>query len=151
MEQPLNPSDRPSRLPPAIHVTVILLLLASFLSGVIIWYGETVNEEASDPTFPVNAWRTAHGLLNPFLCILFGYLLSQHIRYGWALRSNWFTGLLMELDFALLILTGVGLYYAPETWRSMTLDIHHYAGLALPLLLTWHWITSQLWVKKITK
>jgi hypothetical protein len=151
MDQPITPNSRPSRLPPFIHAIVLVLLLAAFVSGAVVWYGQTVNAGLDEPTFPIRGWLLLHGALNPFLCILFGYLLSHHIRYGWELRANWMTGLIMELTFAILILSGAGLYYFPEKWRATTLLIHHYVGLLLPLALIAHWIASHLWIKKISK
>jgi hypothetical protein len=151
MEQTLNPADRPSRLSLMIHISVVSMLLAAFVSGVAVWYGETVNAEGAERSFPVHAWRTLHGILNPFLCIIFGYLLCTHIRYGWAMRGNWVSGLLMEVNFALLILTGIGLYYAPESWRSTAVSTHRLAGVVLPAILTFHWIAAQFWVKKRQK
>jgi hypothetical protein len=150
MEQSISPATRPSRLPLIIHLIALGLLLLSFVSGAMAWYGQTVNSQSEEPSFNVRAWLLLHGYLNPFLCILFGYLLCNHIRYGWQLKANWMSGLFMELVFAALILTGAGIYYFPEQWRSVVTQVHHVAGLLLPLSLTIHWIASQLWVKNIS-
>ena len=151
MEPAIVPAERPSRLPLVIHILVILLLLLAFVSGVLIWYGQNVNSGADEPTFNIRPWVLLHGYLNPLLCVMFGYLLCQHIRYGWAMRANWVTGLFMELVYAVLILTGASLYYSPESWRTVILLIHHYTGIAVPVAIGLHWITSLIWVKRLPK
>jgi hypothetical protein len=145
----LVPAERPSRLPFLIHSLVVLTLALSFISGVIVWYGQTLNADTGEQKLNVRGWLLLHGYLNPLLCIVFGYLLALHIRYGWAMRANWLSGLIMEAIFAVQIVTGVLLYYAAESWRPSTQQIHHYAGLLLPLALIVHWIASQFWVKKV--
>jgi len=149
--EPAIPSTRPSRLSPFIHGLVVLLLLLAFISGVVVWYGQTVNQADAEPVINVRGWLLLHGWLNPFLCGIFGYLLCQHIRLGWEMKANWLSGVVMEAVFALLILTGTGLYYSPENWRGAILLLHHLAGVLLPLSLIAHWIASQLWVKKVSK
>ena len=150
MDDPINVATRPSRLSFLAHIAVIGLLGLSFISGAIIWYGQRANElgELAQPSFALQRWRTLHGVLNPFLCILFGALLVQHIRLGWQMKANRLSGVFMEAAFALLILTGVGIYYAPETWQEPLVSAHRITGLLLPVSLTLHWIAAQIWVKK---
>ncbi len=151
MNGPPDPASRPSRLPLWIHITVLALLSLAFASGAVVWYSVDVVGDVEEPPFDVRPWLLLHGMLNPFLCVLFGYLLCVHIRYGWALRANWVSGLFMESVFALLILTGAGLYYAPEAWRAAIAETHHFAGGLLPVALAVHWITAKRWVKHISK
>jgi hypothetical protein len=148
MQPPLD--DRPSRLSLVIHTLVIALLLASFVSGLMIWIGPLMARSVDDllPARPERIWIVIHGGLQPFLCILFGYLLCQHIRYGWELRVNYVTGALMEGCFAALILTALGLYYAPESWRQPLIWAHRVLGVFLPVSLAAHWLAARAWVKK---
>lgn len=146
----ITPADRPSRLPILIHLLVLLLLVCAFASGGLTWlaqiyYDPEVEKQILDEHF----WRTFHGILNPFLCIIFGFLLCEHIRYGWKFRANWISGFSMEAVFAALILTGVGLYYAPEAWREAIDTTHKWIGLLLPVTLIWHWIASRMWIKRL--
>lgn len=148
-----TPADRPSRLSLVIHTLVVALLLLSFVSGVMLWFGPLLGQPAEEllPPKPARVWVVIHGLLYPFLCVLFGYLLCQHIRYGWELKANRVTGALMEGVFAALILTAVGLYYGPESWREALVWAHRVLGLLLPVSLAAHWWTARAWVKTISK
>jgi hypothetical protein len=57
----------------------------------------------------------------------------------------------MEAIFAVLILTGAALYYAPENLRGTLLQIHHFTGIAVPIALGAHWIAGLTWVKRLGK
>lgn len=149
----INASNRPSRLPIVAHVAVVVLLLLSFISGALIWYGDYLNLNADFDAvrFNVRPWRVLHGILNPVLCVVFGSLLVQHIRMGWQLKANRPTGFFMEAVFAMLIITGAGIYYSPEAAQRMFVSIHRITGLLVPLSLTAHWIAARVWVKRIEK
>ena len=142
-------SSRPSRLSIAAHVIVVGSLAVSFVSGVAIWYGQTVSGETLTPPAWLHGARVLHGVLNPVLCAVFGYLVAQHIRYGWALRANWVTGLAMEVIFAALIVSSLAVYYADEgALRSASMWVHRLCGAALPVVLAVHWISGWQWVRK---
>ena len=142
-------SSRPSRLSALVHVIVVASLLLSFVSGVLVWYGQTLAQTAVLPPPWLHGCRVLHGLLNPLLCAIFGYLACQHIRYGWALRANWVSGLAMEGVFLVLIISALAAYYADEgAFRSAFVWVHRIAGAALPAVLIGHWIASRLWLKK---
>lgn len=153
MDDPINAATRPSRLSFFAHFAVLAMLGLSFVSGAIIWYGQNANAigDPSSPRFNLLIWRTLHGILNPFLCVLFGFLLCQHIRLGWQMKANRWSGLFMEAIFAVLILTGTGIYYSPEAWQTSLISIHRVTGLLVPLSLTIHWIAAQIWIKKAEK
>ena len=141
-------ASRPSRLSLLVHVVVVGALSLSFISGVALWYGDAAATE--DPPAWLHGWRVLHGSLNPVLCGIFGYLCAQHIRYGWALRANWISGLVMEILFLGLIVTGLVSYYAgAEAFRNTCLWLHRLAGAGLPAALLAHWLAGRRWVKKI--
>lgn len=142
-------SSRPSRLGVLAHVIVVASLLLSFISGVLVWYGQAAAETAFTPPPWLHGCRALHGILNPLLCAVFGYLVCQHIRYGWALRANWISGLAMEGAFLILMGSALALYYADEgSLRRACVWVHRVAGAALPAVLIGHWIASRLWLKK---
>jgi len=152
MVPPLDPATRPSRLPMFTHVAVVLLLSLSVISGLLVWQGQRVQEQ----TMATPAWLhpavVLHGILNPFLCVLFGYLCCQHIRFGWQLRANLLTGFTIEFIFAGLILSGIGLYYAGAAeWRNWCVQTHRILGLLLAPGLGMHWVAGLHWVKKRSK
>jgi hypothetical protein len=149
MGEPLDPATRPSRLPLFIHITVILLLSLSLISGLLVWQGQRLEEETTESPVWLHAAVVLHGVLNPFLCVLFGYLCCQHIRFGWQLRANLLTGFTMELIFGGLILSGIGLYYAGAAdWRNLCAQTHRILGLLLAPGLGMHWMAGMRWAKK---
>jgi hypothetical protein len=138
-------------LPRSVEILTVILLGLSFVTGVLFWWGHTRLEELEPPQW-LNACRIVHGLLNPFLCALFGYLLCQHIRYGWELKVNRPSGFVVEAIMAGLILTALGLYYlGNEKMRNVVVWCHRLLGLALPFGFVAHWIAAKLWAKKNSK
>jgi hypothetical protein len=121
----------------------------SFISGVLVWYGQTAAETAVAPPAWLHKARVLHGFLNPLLCAIFGYLVGQHIRYGWALRANWLSGFVMEGVFLVLIVSSLSVYYADEgAFRTVMVWVHRVAGAGLPVVLAVHWAAARMWVKK---
>ena len=152
MGEPLDPATRPSRLPLFTHVAVVLLLSLGFLSGLLVWQGQRVLEQTMAPPAWLRSAVVLHGVLNPFHCVLFGYLCCQHIRCGWQLRANLLTGFTMELIFGGLILSGIGLYYAGTAeWRSLCVLTHRMLGVLLAPALGLHWLAGLYWAKKVAK
>ena len=152
MGPPLDPATRPSRLPLFAHVAVVLLLSLSVISGVLVWQGERIQAQTMETPAWLHRAVVLHGILNPFLCVLFGYLCCQHIRFGWQLRANLLTGFTMEFIFAGLILSGIGLYYAGAAeWRNGCVQTHRILGLLLAPGLGTHWIAGLHWAKKNSK
>jgi hypothetical protein len=146
----MNAAERPNRLTPAVHAITLILLTASFISGILIWRGLHLQEARSETPSWLRACVVFHGILNPFLCALFGYLLYDHIRVGWQRRANRISGFLMETCFAALVLTGIGLYYSGgENFRAFCVTAHRILGLALPVCLAAHWIAARCWIATI--
>jgi hypothetical protein len=111
-----------------------------FFSGVAWAYwnyliGSPGNFEAS-----AKAWAMKiHGAAAMGILVLIGMLLSAHVRFAWRARRNRANGSVFLSVFAVLTITGYGLYYAGgERLRAWTSGIHLAVGLALPLLLLVH-------------
>lgn len=145
-------ADRPNRLTPVVHVITLILLTASFISGVLIWRGTFLQQARAEMPSWLRACVVLHGTLNPFLCALFGYFLCNHIRVGWQLRANRVSGFLMETCFAALIVTGIGLYYSGgESFRAFCVTTHRVLGLAMPVCLAAHWIAGRRWAQSVSR
>src|SRR5262245_7273015 len=152
MGPPLDPTTRPSRLSPFTHSAVVLLLSLSLISGLLVWQGQRIQARTVETPVWLHAALVLHGGLNPFLCVLFGYLCCQHIRLGWQLRANLATGFAIEIIFGGLILSGIGLYYAGGAEsRNLWVQAHRVLGLLLAPALGLHWIAGRRWAKKISK
>lgn len=142
MGDQLGLGSRPSKLPVWLRVTILLLIAATFSSGIALWQ-QTLSEEL--PGFP---WRRIHGILFAFNCVLFGYLLCEHIRYGWQTRANLISGAIFECLFIILILTGLAFYYGGEGIQDFSKQVHLICGIIMPLALGIHWICAVNLVRK---
>ena|SRR5437773_11656383 len=88
-----------------------------------------------------------HGAVAIAILVLIGMLLTGHVRFAWRARRNRGNGSLFLSVFAVLTVTGYGLYYAGgERLRAWASWIHLAVGLALPLLLILH-----VWLGKRTR
>ena len=88
-----------------------------------------------------------HGAAAMAILIVIGMLLTGHVRFAWRARRNRGNGSLFLSVFAVLTITGYGLYYAGgESLRAWTSWIHLAVGLALPFLLMLH-----VWLGKRTR
>ena len=152
MGPPLDPVTRPSRLSPFTHIAVVSLLSLSVISGLLVWQGQRIQARTLETPLWLHVSLVLHGSLNPFLCVLFGYLCCQHIRLGWQLRANLVTGFAMEIIFGGLILSGLGLYYAGAAEsRNLCVQAHRILGLLLAPGMGMHWVAGLRWAEKISK
>ena len=130
-------------------VAIVLLLAGGFVTGIAVWWGQTLQMERLAAPDWLRPALVLHGWLFPAQCILFGVLLCHHIRVGWQLRANLLSGFVMEGVFLGLIVTGAGLYYAgSEEWRERLIWTHRVLGLALPLTLGIHWFMGLRWGRR---
>jgi len=80
-----------------------------------------------------------HGAASMAILVLIGMLLNGHVRSAWRARRNRANGSIFLSVFAVLTITGCGLYYAGgEMLRKWTSWIHLVVGLALPIFLLIH-------------
>jgi hypothetical protein len=80
-----------------------------------------------------------HGAAAMAVLVLIGMLLSGHVRFAWRARRNRANGSVFLSAFAILTITGYGLYYAGgEGLRAWTSWSHLALGLVLPILLLIH-------------
>jgi len=145
-----DPRTRPSRIPAWGIGAIFLLLGINFVSGIAVWYGQTIQAEQLQTPGWLRPALVLHGCMFPVQCILFGILLAHHIRLGWQLRANLLSGFATEFIFAGLVLTGVGLYYVgAEEWRDRMVWAHRVLGLLLPVSLAIHAAMGLRWGKAV--
>lgn len=146
-------SRRPTRLSRLSVGLIIALLSLSFLSGAMVWWGthQTPGFDLSEaPAFSIRPWLLLHGALNPFLCVLLGWLGYGHIRGGWTMRANRRSGSAMIACFGALILTGTALYYVGhESTRAVLKEAHEWIGMLLPVILLIHYLSARRWAKNL--
>jgi hypothetical protein len=116
----------------------VLALL--FLSGIAWTYWNYLVVSAADFEANLKAWAMKiHGAAAMAVLVLIGMLLTGHIKFAWRARRNRANGSIFVTLFAILVITGYGLYYAGgERLRAWTSWIHLAVGLALPIFLLFH-------------
>ncbi len=117
--------------------TVLGLL---FLSGAVWAYWNYLVAPPGDFEMGAKSWAMKiHGAAAMAILVLIGMLLNGHVRLAWRARRNRTSGSIFLSTFAVLTITGYGLYYAGgERLRAGTSWIHLTLGLALPVLLLIH-------------
>jgi cbb3-type cytochrome oxidase subunit 3 len=116
------------------------VLALVFLSGVAWAYWNYLVTSPGDFEMAAKAWAMkVHGAAAMAVLVLIGMLLNAHVRFAWRARRNRANGSVFLSAFAVLIVTGYGLYYAGgERLRAWTSWIHLAIGLVLPILLLIH-------------
>jgi hypothetical protein len=111
-----------------------------FLSGVAWAYWNYLIGAPGDLEASAKAWAMKiHGAAAMGILVLIGMILSAHVRFAWRAGRNRANGSVFLSAFAVLTITGYGLYYAGgERVRAWTSWIHLAVGLALPILLLVH-------------
>jgi hypothetical protein len=145
-------AGRPTELTRFTVSLLILLLGLSFISGLGLWYVHEMQEEVSANAVqgvPTWAWfcRVLHGLLNPAICALFGFLWFAHVRGGWRMRVNRRSGGTMAGLMIALIGTGAALYY-DKAGSHLWFSLHLLAGLLIVFALPAHWLAARKWVRE---
>ena len=117
---------------------IVLALL--FLSGAGWACWNYLTASPGDFEAGAKSWAMKiHGAASMAVLLLIGMLLNGHVRFAWRVRRNRANGSIFLSVFAVLIVTGYGLYYAGgEKLRAWTSLIHLAVGLALPVFLLIH-------------
>ena len=115
------------------------VLALVFRSGVAWAYWNYIRSPGDFQTNAKSWAMKIHGAAAMAILVLIGMLLSGHVRFAWRARRNRANGSIFLRAFAVLTITGYGLYYAGgESLRAWTSWIHLAVGLALPILLVIH-------------
>jgi len=137
MRHPRPDSIRLKRLQ---RYSLYAVLALVFLSGVAWAYWNYFVASPGDFEMTAKAWAMkVHGGAAMAALVLIGMLLNVHVRFAWRAGRNRANGSVFLSAFAVLTITGYGLYYAGgETLRAWTSWIHLAIGLILPILLLIH-------------
>ena len=93
---------------------------------------------------PRIAFHAAHATAAFLALFIIGALWVIHIRAGLARRKNHYSGIAMVVLMALLLLSGIGLYYAgDELLGRLSVVLHLATGLLLPLSLGVHIVMAR--------
>jgi cation transport ATPase len=129
-------------------LTLYAATAAVFLSGAVWawlhWFARIEGEFGPQP-HPAEPWLIRiHGGAAMAILVILGTLLPIHVKRGWQARQNRLTGTGLLVFFALLTVSGYGLYYSGgESLRAFTSLAHTWIGLALPAIIVWHVVTGH--------
>ncbi len=119
-----------------LYAVLALLFFSGGVWGYVNYLARVPNELGS--TSKAFAMKI-HGAAAMAILVLIGTLLNGHVKFAWRAGRNRINGALFLGVFAILTLTGYGLYYAGgerlRTWMSQT---HLIIGMALPIFLVIH-------------
>jgi heme A synthase len=75
---------------------------------------------------------------------LAGALWSVHMRAGWRRHENHRSGVMLVSLISLLLLSGIGLYYAgEEELGRLAVVVHLFIGLSIPVMLLTHIVGAR--------
>jgi hypothetical protein len=125
---------------------LVFVVLAGLLASGVVWL---VFQFLLAPELmgahPAQAWSLRiHGGLAMLALLVVGSLLPHHALAAWRLRRHRVSGGAMLAVMAILAITGWLLYYAGSpALRDAASWSHWLVGLAVPLLLAWHWLQRK--------
>ncbi len=125
------------------------VLIAVFATGLVwIWLHYFASRTGEFGSNPGESWMlTLHGGFAIATMIMLGTLLPVHARLAWNAQRNRPNGITLLTVFAILVLTGYGLYYiGNDHIRSWTSHIHIVVGVALPIFIVVH-----IWRGRMTR
>jgi cytochrome b561 len=112
-------------------------LVARYFLRPVGQFGETVN--------PFEPWAMKlHGAGAMAMLFFLGSLMNAHVRRALKTGRNLVSGWLMIGTFALLVVTGFGLYYlAGESDRPVWSALHWVVGLGVGILFVLHIVLGR--------
>jgi hypothetical protein len=137
------------------------LLLATGLAWLLVhdtWRQQT---PFGPQPHPLVAWLLrAHGALAWCVTLVGGVVWQVHVRPAWRAvrrrrahrrragtlrpvrhaRARTVSGALLVIALAVLLLSAIGLQYAPEAAHAWLSATHWVLGVALGVVVIWHWI-----------
>src|SRR5437762_14053345 len=135
-----HPRPDSIRLKPLQRYFLYAVVALLFFSGVAWAYWNYLAVSPGDFETSAKTWAMKlHGAAAMAILVLIGMLLTGHVRFAWRAGRNRLNGSVFLSAFAVLTITGYGLYYAGgERLRAWTSWIHLAIGLVLPILLLIH-------------
>lgn len=92
---------------------------------------------------PARSLLVWHGVSAAFALLAVGAVIPGHIRSAWNARRNRGSGILMIAVMAMLMLSGLLLYYGDEAWHETALWLHWIVGFSAFAALPAHLILGQ--------
>lgn len=121
----------------------MLYLICLFVSitGVLWFFSHDLMQ--ADPNDFQRWMLTLHGAASFLATLIFGSMLTNHVRIGWVLKRNLVTGMCVFAIFCVLIITAFLLYYGSEDYRSYDRWLHIGIGICAFVLLPLHVVLGR--------
>lgn len=124
----------------------LLLVVMFVLLGTGVVLIPTMLEMRLDLDSPVSIGRdlrllsaASHTTMGFLVLALIGAVLAIHVRIGWRVKLNRISGVGLLALFAIMLLTGLGMFYVGGLTLSRACSIVHLgAGILSAFLLGWH-------------
>ena len=144
--------SRVAHLPLWQSISTHLIFITCAISGVMYLLAHEF--EVKPLAVENHSILVVHGFAANFFVMLFGAVMPTHIKAGWKNKRNRLSGGLMVAVMALLLVSGLFLYYGDVT-RDAALWVHWVIGCGLVLLFPLHFIRGRranyLALKHVTK
>ena len=132
--------SRVAHLPLWQSISTHLIFIICAISGVLYLLAHEF--EIKPLAVENHSILVVHGFAAYFFVMLFGGVMPTHIKAGWKSKRNRFSGGLMVAVMALLLVSGLFLYYGDVT-RNTALWVHWVIGCGLVLLFPLHFIRGR--------
>ena len=132
---------RAGRLPPLQRWLAYLLFLACGGSGLAYLLGHEL--QIARDILADHQVLVLHCVSAAMMLLLAGSVLPTHVRVGWRIRRNLWTGLLILGVLLLLAISGEMLYYGSEESRDPSLWVHWIVGVLTLALAPLHVLVGR--------
>lgn len=132
--------SRVAHLPLWQSTSINLIFIICAISGVLYLLAHEFEIKALN--VENHSILVVHGFAAYFFVMLFGAVMPTHIKAGWKSKRNQLSGGLMVAVMALLLVSGLFLYYGDVT-RDAALWVHWVIGCGLVLLFPLHFIRGR--------
>lgn len=130
------------RLVPWHRWLCYVVWLVVLITGVWWWWDQ--DQQMNDPAERALLLIKIHGVFAAIALLLFGSLLSTHVRVAWQRRRNRTSGALAVMLLILLGASGLGLYYADYDNREWIHTAHWWIGVVAMMLLPAHIVIGRM-------
>lgn len=139
----MSPSKirRAGRLPGWQRIPTHLVFAICAISGVLFFLRHELHLEI--PGVETHSYLVMHGVSAAFALLAIGAILPGHLRVAWIARRNRISGIAMLLVMALLMLSGLMLYYGSEEIRDATVLTHWIVGGAVIAAFPLHLVLGR--------
>lgn len=149
-------SPLPPRMPIALRLWTMTLLISLWLSGVLWIVLHYAFPQASAFGPGPNPWEAPtirlHGLVAVASVFLLGWITARHVVDAWSANRRFASGLSLFIACAILVVSGYALYYvSTESIRISIALLHEVLGAGGVVFALAHWLKRATRVNGVAK